>query len=46
MEYTNALVAWFRRHEDREKAKPMEAYMRNQYYFLGLKTPERTRLTK
>ncbi len=39
-EYTAELAIWFRRHENREKAKPMEDYMRNQYPFLGLKTPE------
>jgi 3-methyladenine DNA glycosylase AlkD len=45
-EYTQLLEAWFREHADRETAAPMEAYMRGQYPFLGIKTPERTRLTK
>ncbi|WP_240702917.1 DNA alkylation repair protein [Cohnella luojiensis] len=45
-EYIAALAAWFRQHADREKAKSMEDYMRNQYPFLGIKTPERTSLTK
>jgi len=45
-EYVEKLTAWFRRHADREKAAPMEAYMRNRFPFLGIKTPERNRLTK
>ncbi|MFC5467973.1 DNA alkylation repair protein [Cohnella suwonensis] len=44
--YASDLAAWFRRHEDRGTAIPMENYMRGQYPFLGIKTPERTRLTK
>ncbi|QJD82190.1 DNA alkylation repair protein [Cohnella herbarum] len=44
--YVDHLAAWFRQHADPGKAKPMENYMRNQYPFLGLKTPERTSLTK
>ncbi|QMV44142.1 DNA alkylation repair protein [Cohnella cholangitidis] len=45
-EYTDKLAAWFRRHADREKALPMESYMRNRFSFLGIKTPERTSITK
>ncbi|MCD9021423.1 DNA alkylation repair protein [Cohnella silvisoli] len=44
--YATELAAWFREHADQEKARQMEAYMRNQYTFLGIKTPERNRLTK
>lgn len=35
-----------RKHADPLAARQMEAYMRNQYSFLGIKTPERNRLTK
>lgn len=40
------LEAWLRRHADREKAEAMEAYMRNQFPFLGIKKPEREKLLK
>lgn len=42
----SALEAKFREHADPEKAAPMEAYMRNQFVFLGIKTPERTQLLR
>ncbi|WP_419873985.1 DNA alkylation repair protein [Candidatus Pristimantibacillus sp. PTI5] len=41
-----ALEALFREHADPEKALPMEAYMRGQFVFLGIKTPERTALLR
>jgi 3-methyladenine DNA glycosylase AlkD len=44
--YTHALAAWMGKHADPHAALQMEAYMRNQYTFLGIKTPERNRLTK
>ncbi|MFB9277797.1 DNA alkylation repair protein [Cohnella cellulosilytica] len=44
--YTAELAAWLRSHADPAKAAPMAAYMRNKFPFLGLKTPERTRLIK
>ncbi|WP_256757073.1 DNA alkylation repair protein [Cohnella sp. WQ 127256] len=46
MGYIDALAAWFRQYADREKALPMEGYMRNQYPFLGIKSPERKQLIK
>jgi 3-methyladenine DNA glycosylase AlkD len=39
--YTKQLVTTFRGYENKELAGPMEAYMRNQFPFLGIKTPER-----
>jgi 3-methyladenine DNA glycosylase AlkD len=44
--YVSTLEDWFKVHSDPDKAKRMEAYMRNQYPFLGIKTPERNRLTR
>lgn len=45
-EYAESLAEWFRDHADSAKASPMEAYMRGKFPFLGIKTPERNRLTK
>jgi len=45
-EYAESLAEWFRGHADPAKAAPMEAYMRGKFPFLGIKTPERNRLTK
>ncbi|KRE49658.1 DNA alkylation repair protein [Paenibacillus sp. Soil522] len=42
----NALEAKFREHANPEIAEPMEAYMRNQFVFLGIKTPERKQLLR
>ncbi|MGG1633060.1 DNA alkylation repair protein [Paenibacillus sp. NRS-1760] len=42
----HALEAKFREHANPETAQPMEAYMRGQFIFLGLKTPERTQLLR
>jgi 3-methyladenine DNA glycosylase AlkD len=44
--YVSMLEARFKEHSDPDEAKRMEAYMRNQYSFLGIKTPERNRLTR
>jgi 3-methyladenine DNA glycosylase AlkD len=41
-----ALEAQFREQADPENAVPMEAYMRGQFVFLGIKTPERTQLLR
>lgn len=41
-----ALEAKFRENANPEKAEPMEGYMRNQFVFLGIKTPERTQLLR
>lgn len=46
MAYVESLADYFRKHGDRNTAVAMEAYMRNQYPFLGMKTPERSALTK
>ncbi|MGM0881243.1 MAG: DNA alkylation repair protein [Bacillota bacterium] len=43
---SDALEAWFREHADSEKAVAMEAYMRNQFLFLGIKSTERTQLMR
>src|SRR4051812_38611595 len=36
----------FREHADSKKAEAMEAYMRNQFMFLGIRTPERNLLLR
>jgi 3-methyladenine DNA glycosylase AlkD len=41
MTYAQQLINFFRRHKNEENAGPMEAYMRNQFEFLGIRTPER-----
>ncbi|MDQ0058492.1 DNA alkylation repair protein [Paenibacillus harenae] len=41
-----AFEAWLRKHADPEQAGPMEAYMRNQFPFLGIRNPERQALTR
>ncbi|GGG79430.1 DNA alkylation repair protein [Paenibacillus radicis (ex Gao et al. 2016)] len=45
-DYILSLEQWLRRHANPEQAVAMEAYMRNQFTFLGLKNPERTELVK
>ena len=45
-EYADQLIARLREQENKEIAAPMEAYMRNQFPFLGIKTPERNALIK
>ncbi|AFH65496.1 DNA alkylation repair protein [Paenibacillus caseinilyticus] len=39
-EYTAALTDYLRAHGDEEQAVPMEAYMRHQFAFLGIRSPE------
>ncbi|MUT65751.1 DNA alkylation repair protein [Paenibacillus sp. NEAU-GSW1] len=43
-DYIEKIAACFRANADRNKAEAMEAYMRGQFPFLGIKTPERTKL--
>jgi 3-methyladenine DNA glycosylase AlkD len=45
-DYVNKLVDWMRSHRNEEHAEPMKKYMRNQFEFLGIKTPERTALLR
>lgn len=40
------LVELFEENKDKEKAVPMENYMKNHFSFLGIKTPERKKLMK
>jgi len=40
--YAEKLEAWLRQHADPAKAEPMKVYMRHQFEFLGIKSPERT----
>lgn len=40
------LVDLFEQNKDKEKAIPMENYMKNNFSFLGIKTPERNHLMK
>jgi 3-methyladenine DNA glycosylase AlkD len=44
--YTSSLQAFFQKHRNAENAEPMKKYMRNQYEFLGIKSPERQSLLK
>ncbi|HBK85531.1 MAG TPA: hypothetical protein DDZ53_05820 [Firmicutes bacterium] len=41
-----AIFAIFRAAANPEKAAPMSAYMRNQFSFLGIPTPERRKLSR
>ncbi|MFD0696098.1 DNA alkylation repair protein [Paenibacillus sp. GCM10027628] len=44
--YTDKLEAHLRAHRHAENAPSMEAYMKNNFPFLGIKNPERVALTK
>ncbi|MEW9702057.1 DNA alkylation repair protein [Paenibacillus sp. SI8] len=44
--YTDKLEAWLRQHANPANAPAMEAYMRDQFLFLGIKNPERVAVTK
>jgi 3-methyladenine DNA glycosylase AlkD len=44
--YTSQLEQWFRLHANPVHAEPMKAYMRDQFQFLGIRSPERVALTK
>ncbi|MCZ8512686.1 DNA alkylation repair protein [Paenibacillus filicis] len=44
--YVARLESWMREHANMEQAGPMEAYMRGQFPFLGIKSPERKELTR
>jgi 3-methyladenine DNA glycosylase AlkD len=45
-DYVNKLVDWMSVHRNEENAEPMKKYMRNQFEFLGIKTPQRTALLR
>lgn len=42
--YLKALTDWLAQHADAENAAPMAKYMRDQFAFLGIKTPQRREL--
>jgi 3-methyladenine DNA glycosylase AlkD len=44
--YVNALKTLYQPHADPVAAAPMKAYMRNQFEYLGIKTPEQSQLLK
>ncbi|MGG1520067.1 DNA alkylation repair protein [Paenibacillus oryzisoli] len=44
--YVQQLEKMLRAHSDQENARKMEAYMKNQFPFLGIRNPQRTELTK
>ncbi|MEM7115157.1 MAG: DNA alkylation repair protein [Chloroflexota bacterium] len=44
--YLHPLKHLLEQHRDAEKAEPMAKYMRNLFPFLGIKTPERKKLTR
>lgn len=46
LSFTEAAVQLFAAQANRETAGPMEAYMKNQFPFLGIKTPLRRELSK
>ncbi|AST93104.1 MULTISPECIES: DNA alkylation repair protein [Sutcliffiella] len=46
LQYKRELVQFFKKNRNIEQQQPMEAYMRNQFPFLGIKTPERKLLLK
>jgi 3-methyladenine DNA glycosylase AlkD len=44
--YVARVVSTFESHRDENEAIPMRAYMKNQFYFLGIRTPNRKQITK
>jgi 3-methyladenine DNA glycosylase AlkD len=46
MEEIEVLTSLFKEHANKENAVPMEKYMKNQFLFLGIKTPLRRQLMK
>jgi len=44
--YAKSLQRLYQQHADPKKAAPMKAYMRNQFEYLGLKSPELSELNK
>jgi 3-methyladenine DNA glycosylase AlkD len=44
--YSKSLQKLYQQHADPEKAAPMKAYMRNQFDYLGIKSPEASELSK
>jgi 3-methyladenine DNA glycosylase AlkD len=44
--YTDKLESWLRAHSSAADGTAMEAYMRNQFPFLGIRNPQRVALTK
>ena len=44
--YLSSLKAIFETHTDQAKAGPMQAYMRDQFLFLGIRSPERNALLR
>jgi Predicted DNA alkylation repair enzyme len=44
--YAGQLADWLRQHANERNARSMEAYMRNRFPFLGLKSPVRLQLTR
>ena len=45
-EYSDKLIALLNHHQNSKNQEAMEAYMRNQFQFFGIKTPERTSLLR
>ncbi|MDQ0340674.1 3-methyladenine DNA glycosylase AlkD [Caldalkalibacillus uzonensis] len=44
--FLQELETFFRLHQNEENARPMKQYMRNQFDFLGIKTPQRRELLR
>jgi len=45
-EYSDKIVTLLKQHQNSENREAMEAYMRNQFQFFGIRTPERTALLR
>jgi 3-methyladenine DNA glycosylase AlkD len=45
-EYADKLITLLKQHQNSENQEAMEAYMRNQFRFFGIRTPERTTLLR
>lgn len=45
-EYSDKIITLLKKHQNSENREAMEAYMRNQFQFFGIRTPERTALLR
>ncbi len=45
-EYSDKIITLLKKHQNSENREAMEAYMRNQFQFYGIRTPERTALLR
>lgn len=45
-EYSDKIITLLKKHQNSENREAMEAYMRNQFQFFGIRTPKRTALLR